>query len=180
MKCICYRLQDNTIFESQRLKSLTLKQNVSAKYNKLITTCNEHSFDYTIALIPPNLRTVILENARIGYSVVPISFTNKSLRKLILRNNQLYSFNGPMCNLNNLEYLDLSGNRASEITSYVFGALPKLKVLLLDNNVLGNSYIFQKYDSISLFENQTHLVSLNMSSNRLSILGNLPASNMYT
>lgn len=51
-----------------------------------------------------------------------------------------------MCNLTNLEYLDLSGNRGSEIIPYEFGALPNLKVLLLDNNVLGNSFIFQKYD----------------------------------
>ncbi|CAC5359732.1 unnamed protein product [Mytilus coruscus] len=111
-----------------------------------------------------------MESARVGYSITPLYISTSSVKKLILRNNQLYSFIGPICNFTNLQFLDLSGNRATDISAYVFGALPSLQHLGLDNNILGSSEIFNTVDSKEIFENQTNLVFLNMSSNRLSIL----------
>ncbi|CAG2204859.1 unnamed protein product [Mytilus edulis] len=117
-----------------------------------------------------------------GIKTVDLSFQNEhqmshsenscssSVKKILLQNNQLYSLTGPICNLTQLQYLDLSNNRAADITSYVFGSLIGLKHLRIDNNLLGYSNIFHHNSSASIFENQTNLMFLNMSSNRISTL----------
>ncbi|VDI77840.1 toll-like receptor 13 [Mytilus galloprovincialis] len=172
--CICDRVPPY-VGESSFLNN-HLHQHLWQASNKfdnfpLITSCIPYDGTvFELALIPVNTETIIIESAKVGEHIPPIYFSTSSVRKISLRNNQIYSFTGPICNLTNLQYFDLSSNRAVDISSYVFGSLTGLKHLEIDNNLLGNSNIFNTDDSAFIFENQTNLMFLNMSSNRLSIL----------
>ncbi|CAG2244478.1 LRFN5 [Mytilus edulis] len=144
---------------------------IKANHSATIHSCVPYFYPFfELVIVPPNIEEIIMERARVGYSIPPLYISSPSVRKILLRNNQLYSFIGPMCNFTNLQFLDLSGNKATDISSYVFGALPSLRHLALDNNILGNSKIFFTVDSKHIFENQTNLTFLNISSNSLSIL----------
>lgn len=76
-------MQNETIIDLH-VESITRKQKIPTKLIKTVTSCNNILSDYTLAEIPPNVKTVVLGNARIGYAIVPIYFSNKSIRKLIL------------------------------------------------------------------------------------------------
>ncbi|CAC5359737.1 unnamed protein product [Mytilus coruscus] len=177
--CLCKRLPNkeninHLTFEPDRLTSYqptSIRNKNKNNYFTTIYSCVPYFYpSFQLFIAPPNTEDIIIESARVGYSIPPSYISTSSVKKLILRNNQLYSFTGPLCNFTHLQYLDLSGNRATDISSYVFGALPSLQYLALDNNILGNSKIFNTVNSIAIFENQTNLKFLNMSSNRLSIL----------
>ncbi|XP_076071675.1 toll-like receptor 4 [Mytilus galloprovincialis] len=143
----------------------------NANHSATLHSCVPYFYpSFQLVIVPPNIEEIKMESARVGYSIPPLYISTSAVKTLILRNNQLYSFIGPMCNFTNLQFLDLSGNKATDISSYVFGALPSLRHLALDNNILGNSKIFFTVDSKHLFENQTNLAFLNISSNSISIL----------
>ncbi|XP_071124657.1 toll-like receptor 4 [Mytilus edulis] len=177
--CLCKRFPyteniNHLTFEQNSLKSYQLttsKNENKTHYFPAIHSCVPYFYpSFQLVIVPPNTEEIIIESARVGYSIPPVYISTSTVKKLNLRNNQLYSFTGPLCNFTNLQYLDLSGNRATDISSYIFGALPSLRHLALDNNIFGNSKIFSTNNSIAIFENQTNLMFLNMSSNRLSIL----------
>ncbi|CAC5404912.1 unnamed protein product [Mytilus coruscus] len=171
--CICERLPIQTnenVFHWNRNEEVSyFTNNIQNSY--LITACIPYNpSKFQLAFIPPNTETIIIESAKVGDNLPPIYFSTSTVKKILLRNNQIYSFTGPICNLTQLEYLDLSNNRAVDISSFIFGSLVGLKYLGIDNNLLGYSNIFQTKSSVFIFESQTNLVFLNMSSNRISIL----------
>ncbi|XP_071179429.1 toll-like receptor 4 isoform X2 [Mytilus edulis] len=171
--CICDRLPINAnenVFHWNHDKEVSYFKN-NRRSGPLITACIPYTnSNFEFVLVPPNIETIIIEKAKIGDNIPPVYFSSSSVKKILLQNNQLYSLTGPICNLTQLQYLDLSNNRAADITSYVFGSLIGLKHLRIDNNLLGYSNIFHDNSSASIFENQTNLMFLNMSSNRISTL----------
>ncbi|CAC5404918.1 unnamed protein product [Mytilus coruscus] len=172
--CICNRVPDY-VGESSFLNGGPHKDILRAS-NKidnypLIKSCIPYDATiFQLALIPAKTETIIIESAKVGENFPPIYFSTSSVKKISLRNNQIFALTGPICNLTKLQYFDLSSNRAVDISSYVFGSLIGLKHLEIDNNLLGNSNIFYTNNSVFIFENQTNLMFLNMSSNRLSLL----------
>ncbi|CAC5404916.1 unnamed protein product [Mytilus coruscus] len=171
--CICDRLpikaNENGIHVNHNEEVSYFTNN--RQNSQLITACIPYTnANFQFVLVPPNTETIIIESAKVGDNIPPVYFSSSTVKKILLQNNQFYSFTGPICNLTELQYLDLSNNRAVAISSYVFGSLVDLKHLGIDNNLLGYSNIFQDNSSVCIFENQTNLMFLNMSSNRISIL----------
>lgn len=146
-------------------------ENNNESPSEQVTSCIPYNYkNFHISVLPPYMDTIYLESARLGYALGPVYFTRENLRKLVLSNNQFYSFIGPICNATTLQQLDLSGNRATDISYYVFSWLPNLLNLSLADNFLGTSYIFQKNTSKSIFKSQSNLLDLNVSANRFSTL----------
>ncbi|CAC5359738.1 unnamed protein product [Mytilus coruscus] len=167
MACLCERFSYNVDTNHLTFQSES-SYNSKAVKNKENNLDNIHSCvpyfypSFQLVIVLPNTEEIIMESSRVGYSIPPLYISASSVKKLILRNNQLYSFIGPICNFTNLQFLDLSGNRATDISAYVFRALPSLQHLALDNNVLGGSEIFNTVNSKEIFDYQTNLAFLNI------------------
>ncbi|CAC5404910.1 unnamed protein product [Mytilus coruscus] len=138
---ICNRVPhylDESSFLNMDLHDDILHASNKKDDDPLITSCIPYdALLFQLALIPANTETIIIESAKVGENIPPIYFSTSSVKKISLQGNQLYSFTGPICNLTELQYLDLSSNRAVDISSYVFGSLIGLTHLKIDNNLLG-------------------------------------------
>ncbi|KAK3099372.1 hypothetical protein FSP39_003486 [Pinctada imbricata] len=117
--------------------------------------------------LPPFIDTLVLNNSRLGNELTWTVFRNDTLESLILSHNQFYSMLGPICNATKLKHLDLSHNRCSRISTYVFEYQPNLETLYLNDNLLGNSNLFEEENINEIFANQTNLKNLNLTSNQL-------------
>ncbi|XP_063415821.1 toll-like receptor 4 [Mytilus trossulus] len=163
ISCLCKRFPytenvNHLTFELNSLQSnlLTMSKNENkTNYFTTIHSCVPYFYpSFQLVIVPPNTEEIIVESARVGYSIPPVYISTSTVKKLNLRNNQIYSFTGPLCNFTNLQYLDLSGNRATDISSYIFGALSSLQHLALDNNILDSDRHFTKDKMVDYLEKQ--------------------------
>ncbi|CAC5382203.1 unnamed protein product [Mytilus coruscus] len=129
---------------------------------------NEDEVHYIV--VPENVKSIIMNNSRLGYAIRWTIFNTPAIVNLTLSNNQLYSFIGPICNVTNFKFLDLSGNRCSMITPYFFNSLPSLETLLLNDNLLGLAGTLQNRNAIFVFGSLTNLLYLDLSLNKLTSL----------
>ncbi|KAK3103671.1 hypothetical protein FSP39_020896 [Pinctada imbricata] len=116
--------------------------------------------------VPPNAETIVLNNSRLGLELTWTVFRNDTLTSLILSHNQFYSMMGPICNATKLKHLDLSHNRCSRISTYVFEYQPNLETLWLNDNLIGDSNLFEHENMNNIFANQSSLKVLNLTSNK--------------
>ncbi|XP_071145399.1 toll-like receptor 4 [Mytilus edulis] len=126
--------------------------------------------DVHYIVVPENVKSIVMNNSRMGYAIRWTIFNTLSIINLTLSNNQFYSFIGPICNATNLKFLDLSGNRCSSLTPYFLNSLPSLETLLLNNNLLGLAGTLQNKNAVFVFGSLTNLLYLDLSSNKLSLL----------
>ncbi|CAC5382204.1 unnamed protein product [Mytilus coruscus] len=126
--------------------------------------------DVHYIMVPENVKSIIMNNSRMGYAIRWTIFNTLSIINLTLSNNQFYSFIGPICNATNLKFLDLSGNRCSSLTPYFLNSLPSLETLLLNDNLLGLAGTLQNQNAFFVFGSLTNLLYLDLSSNKLSLL----------
>ncbi|XP_052081445.1 toll-like receptor 4 [Mytilus californianus] len=126
--------------------------------------------DVHYIMVPENVKSIIMNNSRLGYAIRWTIFNTLSIINLTLSNNQFYSFIGPICNATNLKFLDLSGNKCSSLTPYFLNSLPSLETLLLNDNLLGLAGTLQNQKAFFVFGSLTNLLYLDLSSNKLSLL----------
>ncbi|XP_062576484.1 toll-like receptor 4 [Saccostrea cucullata] len=119
--------------------------------------------------LPRNLRTLILRTIgiRLELSAIHVNPSNQ-LTHLDLSQNVITSFKGPIIGFNKLQYLDLSGNLCSLLSTRLFDFTTALQVLKLNNNLLG----FSLKDDLDggTFKNQVNLQELDLSDNRIQQL----------
>ncbi|XP_052090821.1 toll-like receptor 4 [Mytilus californianus] len=110
--------------------------------------------------VPQNIEQIIMNNSRLGHSLTYTYFTSSNLKSLILSHNQFYSPIGPICNATKLNYLDLSNNKCSYLSAYIFSELLAVETLILDNNLIGNAQIIHDKNIRNLFSMQLQLKHL--------------------
>ncbi|XP_071157563.1 toll-like receptor 4 [Mytilus edulis] len=120
--------------------------------------------------VPRNLEHIVMNNSRLGHTLSYIYFASSNLKSLVLSHNQFYSLIGPICNATKLKYLDLSNNRCSYLSPYVFRELIALEKLILDNNLIGSAQILQDKNIRDLFSMQLQLKELSLASNGIKFL----------
>lgn len=105
--------------------------------------------------------------------LLPDVFRHTALRRLVLKNNQIVKADANWFPDNSsLTWLDLSGNRLTDIPSGLLRKLPNLEDLDLSDN----SLLVLQPDT---FENLLHLKTLNLAGNKLRFLeGSLFARNL--
>ncbi|CAC5359741.1 unnamed protein product [Mytilus coruscus] len=120
--CLCKRYPykgniHHLTFEPERSFNQKAKLDM-ANHSATIHSCVPYFYpSFQLVIVPRNIEEIIMESARVGYSIPPLYISTPSAKKLFLRNNQLYSFIGSMCNFTDLQFLDLSGNKATDILS---------------------------------------------------------------
>ncbi|XP_063422298.1 toll-like receptor 4 [Mytilus trossulus] len=120
--------------------------------------------------VPHNLEHIVMNNSRLGHTLSYIYFASSNLKSLVLSHNQFYSLIGPICNATKLKYLDLSNNKCSYLSPYVFRELIALEKLILDNNLIGSAQILQDKNIRDLFSMQLQLKELSLASNGIKFL----------
>ena len=125
-------------------------------------------FEVDMVVVPPNLSVFKMNRARLGRALDWMLFEQNALVSLDFSDNEIYSMTGPICNVTQLKHLDLSSNKCSVLSSYVFGFLPNLETLHLGHNRLGESKVWHQSNASDLFSNQTKLTFLNLEDNRIT------------
>jgi len=144
------------------------KKNATPLVNFTVTTCefNESICPHVwVTFIPPNTNIIQFDKSELGDTIHPNFMSDDVLKNLSLSENNLKSWIGPICNVTNLKYLDLSMNKCSFVTEYFFVGLTGIETLKLKENDLG--LVLSENDRIEIFKNQAELKFLDLSANKM-------------
>ncbi|XP_061176918.1 toll-like receptor 4 [Saccostrea echinata] len=136
-----------------------------------------HHFNVTYS-VPPNLHTLYLNSSRIFFRATAFGIHENKIRRLFLQDNIIYQFIGPLFGVENITEIDLSRNFCYKMTKSFTHSLPKLRILKLKQNNLGET--FKSDISGSIFEKQSKLYYLDISYNRIHGLSFLFLKNLVS
>ncbi|CAC5412711.1 unnamed protein product [Mytilus coruscus] len=148
------------VFKKVTIKTPNLKNDTS---NSLFS-----SFGDDIVLIPYQLRKLHLRECKLRYYLPDITFSNNLLEYADFSSNTFYDWQGPLGNLNQLKFFNLSNNYCSKVSTKFFTGMPNLTTLLLQNNLLG--FVLPSDNSGEILAPLTKLEVLDLSDNRLTSL----------
>ncbi|VDI65934.1 Hypothetical predicted protein [Mytilus galloprovincialis] len=130
---------------------------------------SDQTFQATPLPIPHQLTSLNYSSCHLHYSILAYNLTKNNLRNVDLSNNLLTSWIGPIYNVKNLKYLDLSSNFCSNVSNFFFSKdFGRLEELYLQNNILGYSLPYDNKGNI--LQNLTHLKTINLSQNKIQRL----------
>ncbi|XP_052090822.1 toll-like receptor 4 [Mytilus californianus] len=144
------------------------KTNIS--YRLRCSTPKPYAANVKVIFVPRNIEHIVMNNSRLGHTLKYTYFASSNLKSLVLSHNQFYSLIGPICNATKLKYLDLSNNRCSHLSAYVFSELIAVEKIVLDNNLIGSAQILKDKNIRNLFSMQSKLKELSLTSNRIKFL----------
>jgi Leucine-rich repeat (LRR) protein len=149
--------------------------------------------DFSLLPILPNLEHLTIKNGRLSHLSGFLLKVTQELRFLDLSNNHITEVG--KIDLQNLEHLNLNQNQLSDVSEFMKSNLPKLRSLYLDENRIQTIGTIEFMDSfnpqpsalkvLSLSGNEledvsrliqsrlSNLVILNLSNNRLKIIGKI-------
>ncbi|XP_071123510.1 toll-like receptor 4 [Mytilus edulis] len=117
--------------------------------------------------VPNKLKTFLISSSTLKYEISKISFTENELNSLSFSNNVLYTWTGPVTNVKNLTFLDLSSNYCSNVSKSFFSKdFINLKYLQLQNNLLGQVMLTDSDGEI--FQNLHNVSTVNLSNNKIT------------
>ncbi|XP_071181343.1 toll-like receptor 4 [Mytilus edulis] len=125
-------------------------------------------FDDDIVLIPYQLRKLHLRECKLRYYLPYIRFSNNMLEYVDFSSNTFYDWQGPLDNLDQLKFLNLSSNYCSDVSNAFFAGMTNLTTLLVQSNLLGFVIPSDKYGQI--LAPLIHLQVLDLSDNRIPSL----------
>lgn len=172
-------LRDNYINNGHFLKPLQ-------RLNNLQVFDLSYQFDYTIlplnnmtfsqlyhfdVKLPKNLETVYMNNIKLGYAVIPLTFAPNRLRYLDMSRCLLKAFLGPWYGLKHLEVLNVSHNPFTLFHPRSLADMKNLKELRMQASQMGNS--LSADTTGETFASQKSLEILDLSENMIK---NLSAS----
>lgn len=127
--------------------------------------------------LPPNLRYLLGSHLKINLLLIPsISIANNSLKYLDMSFNEIKYWVGKITGLKDLEFLDASHLGLKMIGNSVFGDMPELRKLNLNNNLIGQ-HLMEDVKFLT-FSNQSKLVELDLSHCDISDLPKYIFSNL--
>lgn len=121
--------------------------------------------------LPKNLEELYYTSCKLQFEIPKLNFSKNVLEKVDFSSNIFYSLKGPLVNLKNLIYLDLSNNFCSNISTVFFSGTPNIKTLKLQNNLLG--FILPKDKGGEIFNHLVHLETIDLSENKISTIPRL-------
>ncbi|XP_063448354.1 toll-like receptor 4 [Mytilus trossulus] len=94
-------------------------------------------FDHDIVYIPFELRKIHLRECKLRYYLPEIIFSNNMLDYVDFSSNTFFDWQGPLGNLYQLKFFNLSNNFCSKVSPEFFTGMPNLTTLLVQSNLLG-------------------------------------------
>ncbi|CAC5392386.1 unnamed protein product [Mytilus coruscus] len=135
-------------------------------------TNEQGNFGRTVIPIPYNLTKLNYRSCGSQYNITEVELSNNKLQSVDLSNNILTRWIGPLRNVKNLKYLDLSSNMCSHLSTFFFSPdFNILEELSLRNNLLG--LILPSDIHGNTFQHLLNVVKLDLSQNRISKLPKL-------
>ncbi|XP_052072964.1 toll-like receptor 4 [Mytilus californianus] len=126
------------------------------------------SFGDEIVWIPSQLRKLHLRECKLRYYLPDITFSDNLLEYADFSSNTFYDWQGPLGNLNQLKFFNLSNNYCSKVSARFFTGMPNLTTLLVQNNLLG--FVLPGDISGEILAPLTKLEVLDLSDNRITSL----------
>ncbi|XP_062594743.1 toll-like receptor 4 isoform X2 [Saccostrea cucullata] len=127
--------------------------------------------------LPEKLKRLYANNNKFQYHVGELHFNNCNVEFAHFQGNHFVQIHGPLFGCYNVRYIDLSDNFCSNISSQALRFLPKLNILNVSQNLLGNS--LAKDINGEIFGNNRNLSVLNLHDNKIHVLpGNLLKNNL--
>ncbi|XP_033758197.1 toll-like receptor 4 [Pecten maximus] len=126
---------------------------------------------------PVSLREFYYSHNAMDFEIGSLVFGENNLEILDLSNNLFHSWRGPLTNLRQLKYIDLSHNYCTYMSEYFFSVDNIVKTLLIQNNLLG--LVLNKDDNRNIFKNFTNLELLDLSTNHIYALPTLLFKHQY-
>ncbi|XP_033758119.1 toll-like receptor 4 [Pecten maximus] len=126
---------------------------------------------------PVSLREFYYSHNAMNFELGSIVFAENNLEILDLSNNLFHSWKGPLTNLRQLKYVDVSHNYCTYMSEYLFSVDNIVKTLLIQNNLLG--LVLNKDDNRNIFKNFTNLELLDLSTNHIYALPTLLFKHQY-
>ncbi|XP_071137904.1 toll-like receptor 4 [Mytilus edulis] len=118
--------------------------------------------------LPHRLKSFVYRKCLIRYEIPAMNLSENSIEYLDGHQNMFYSLIGPLCPLDHVTYLDLSDNMSSNISKVFFQCTPNLKILRLQNNLLG--FVLPDDVNGEVLHHVSHLREINLSENRIPTL----------
>ncbi|XP_063404252.1 toll-like receptor 4 [Mytilus trossulus] len=135
--------------------------------------------DYFNTINLPEKLTVLYYTASSTQFEIPrLRFGYNVLEKVDFSFNVFYSLKGPILGLDHLHELNLSNNFCSNISNFFFQGTPKLKSLLLQNNLLG--FVLPNDEKGEIFKHLEQLEIIDLSDNRIPKLPFLILETVHT
>ncbi|CAC5379727.1 unnamed protein product [Mytilus coruscus] len=167
-QCLNPRTVEN--FYQQKKQDGVNNDTTNISYPLTCSTPISFATNVNMIFVPRNVEHIVMNNSRLGHTLTYTYFASSNLKSLILSHNQFYSLIGPICNATKLKYLDLSNNRCSHLSAYIFRELIAVEKLILDNNLIGSAQILKDKNIRDLFSMQLKLKELSLASNGIKFL----------
>ena len=116
--------------------------------------------------IPPNIKVMKFAKSTLRYDVIPkLDFGPNRLTHFELQDNSLATWVGPIESVEDLEYVDLSGNSCRYVSTKFFSNFISLKNLVISNNNIGLN--MENDVNGDIFNTLQNLTTLDLSTNRI-------------
>ena len=89
--------------------------------------------------LPLSLETIYCVETKLQYEIPEIIFEQCNVKHLFLQNNIFHKWTGPIRGVASIKILDMSSNFCSDVSRYFFSGFSGLKVLRVQENLLGFS-----------------------------------------
>ncbi|VDI51134.1 toll-like receptor 13 [Mytilus galloprovincialis] len=156
------------------------KSHIPSKYEERCEHRNESNFQEEeiknhISSIRPNfvplplrLKSIVYRNCLIRYEIPAMKMSENSIEYFDGHQNMFFSLIGPLCPLDHMRYLDLSGNMCSNVSKVFFKCIGNLQILRLQNNLLG--FVLPDDVNGEVLQYVPDLREINLSENRIPTL----------
>ena len=118
--------------------------------------------------LPQRVETIYLNSCGFKNPFRTEKYSNNKVRHVYLQDNTIYNWIGPVLNVEFVETMNLSNNFCTGLSTQFLDGFVGLKTLLMNGNLIG--YSLQNDVNGLSFKNLRNLTTLEMTSNKISIL----------